>query len=91
MGWGANKHASFMAIAGLTTELVLRLSLLSCLPFLVIPERLSEVMNEVNGNSLSTCTKSGPSPLSPPNGKLTLASPKRGPKREEGWKEVVRR
>uniref|UniRef100_A0A8C3D0Z4 Ankyrin repeat domain-containing protein 17 n=1 Tax=Cairina moschata TaxID=8855 RepID=A0A8C3D0Z4_CAIMO len=42
-------------------------------------------------NSLSTCTKSGPSPLSSPNGKLTIASPKRGQKREEGWKEVVRR
>uniref|UniRef100_A0A8C0ZJ94 Ankyrin repeat domain 17 n=1 Tax=Cyanistes caeruleus TaxID=156563 RepID=A0A8C0ZJ94_CYACU len=42
-------------------------------------------------NSLSTCTKSAPSPLSSPNGKLTIASPKRGQKREEGWKEVVRR
>uniref|UniRef100_G3U1N2 Ankyrin repeat domain 17 n=1 Tax=Loxodonta africana TaxID=9785 RepID=G3U1N2_LOXAF len=46
---------------------------------------------EVTSNSLSTCTKSGPSPLSSPNGKLTVASPKRGQKREEGWKEVVRR
>uniref|UniRef100_A0A670K5B3 Ankyrin repeat domain-containing protein 17 n=1 Tax=Podarcis muralis TaxID=64176 RepID=A0A670K5B3_PODMU len=46
---------------------------------------------EVTGNSLSTCTKPSPSPLSSPNGKLTLASPKRGQKREEGWKEVVRR
>ncbi|XP_068021840.1 ankyrin repeat domain-containing protein 17 isoform X4 [Melanerpes formicivorus] len=53
--------------------------------------KLSEVMNEVTSNSLSTCTKSGPSPLSSPNGKLTIASPKRGQKREEGWKEVVRR
>ncbi|XP_061445835.1 ankyrin repeat domain-containing protein 17 isoform X3 [Rhineura floridana] len=53
--------------------------------------KLSEVIGEVTGNSLSTCTKSCPSPLSSPNGKLTLASPKRGQKREEGWKEVVRR
>ncbi|XP_068797407.1 ankyrin repeat domain-containing protein 17 isoform X6 [Struthio camelus] len=53
--------------------------------------KLSEVISEVTGNSLSTCTKSGPSPLSSPNGKLTIASPKRGQKREEGWKEVVRR
>lgn len=45
----------------------------------------------MTSNSLSTCTKSGPSPLSSPNGKLTVASPKRGQKREEGWKEVVRR
>ncbi|XP_031963878.1 ankyrin repeat domain-containing protein 17 isoform X3 [Corvus moneduloides] len=53
--------------------------------------KLSEVINEVTNNSLSTCTKSAPSPLSSPNGKLTIASPKRGQKREEGWKEVVRR
>uniref|UniRef100_A0A8C0F487 Ankyrin repeat domain-containing protein 17 n=1 Tax=Bubo bubo TaxID=30461 RepID=A0A8C0F487_BUBBB len=53
--------------------------------------KLSEVISEVTSNSLSTCTKSGPSPLSSPNGKLTIASPKRGQKREEGWKEVVRR
>ncbi|KAH0627041.1 hypothetical protein JD844_002408 [Phrynosoma platyrhinos] len=53
--------------------------------------KLSEVITEVTNNSLSTCTKSCPSPLSSPNGKITLASPKRGQKREEGWKEVVRR
>ncbi|KAF6128709.1 ankyrin repeat domain 17 [Phyllostomus discolor] len=53
--------------------------------------KLSETVSEVTSNSLSTCTKSGPSPLSSPNGKLTVASPKRGQKREEGWKEVVRR
>ncbi|KAM9079883.1 LOW QUALITY PROTEIN: ankyrin repeat domain-containing protein 17-like [Megaptera novaeangliae] len=53
--------------------------------------KLSETISEVTSNSLSTCAKSGPSPLSSPNGKLTVASPKRGQKREEGWKEVVRR
>ncbi|KAG8593258.1 hypothetical protein GDO81_000773 [Engystomops pustulosus] len=52
--------------------------------------KLSESIVETS-NSLSTSTKTGPSPLSSPNGKLTLASPKRGQKREEGWKEVVRR
>ncbi|XP_032091025.1 ankyrin repeat domain-containing protein 17 isoform X3 [Thamnophis elegans] len=55
------------------------------------PLKLSEVIGEVSANSLSTCTKSCPSPLSSPNGKISLASPKRGQKREEGWKEVVRR
>uniref|UniRef100_A0A8C2YKP0 Ankyrin repeat domain-containing protein 17 n=2 Tax=Chinchilla lanigera TaxID=34839 RepID=A0A8C2YKP0_CHILA len=53
--------------------------------------KLSETISEGTSSSLSTCTKSGPSPLSSPNGKLTVASPKRGQKREEGWKEVVRR
>ncbi|XP_004838072.1 ankyrin repeat domain-containing protein 17 isoform X6 [Heterocephalus glaber] len=53
--------------------------------------KLSETISEGTSNSLSTCTKSGPSPLSSPNGKLTVASPKRAQKREEGWKEVVRR
>ncbi|KAK9396776.1 Ankyrin repeat domain 17 [Crotalus adamanteus] len=55
------------------------------------PLKLSEVIGEAPANSLSTCTKSCPSPLSSPNGKISLASPKRGQKREEGWKEVVRR
>ncbi|XP_029454631.1 ankyrin repeat domain-containing protein 17 isoform X2 [Rhinatrema bivittatum] len=53
--------------------------------------KLSESVNEVTGSTLSMCSKSGTSPLSSPNGKLTIASPKRGQKREEGWKEVVRR
>ncbi|XP_077133015.1 ankyrin repeat domain-containing protein 17 isoform X3 [Ranitomeya variabilis] len=52
--------------------------------------KLSESIMETN-NSLSTNVKTAPSPLSSPNGKLTIASPKRGQKREEGWKEVVRR
>ncbi|KAG9480375.1 hypothetical protein GDO78_012056 [Eleutherodactylus coqui] len=52
--------------------------------------KLSESIIETS-NSLSTSSKTGPSPLSSPNGKLTIASPKRGQKREEGWKEVVRR
>uniref|UniRef100_G1U0F7 Ankyrin repeat and KH domain containing 1 n=1 Tax=Oryctolagus cuniculus TaxID=9986 RepID=G1U0F7_RABIT len=46
---------------------------------------------EVNSNSLSSSYKSVSLPLSSPNIKLNLTSPKRGQKREEGWKEVVRR
>ncbi|XP_011795159.1 PREDICTED: ankyrin repeat and KH domain-containing protein 1 [Colobus angolensis palliatus] len=46
---------------------------------------------EVNPNSLSTSYKTVSLPLSSPNVKLNLTSPKRGQKREEGWKEVVRR
>ncbi|XP_068960468.1 ankyrin repeat and KH domain-containing protein 1 isoform X6 [Petaurus breviceps papuanus] len=46
---------------------------------------------EVNPNSLSTNYKSVSLPVSSPNIKLNLTSPKRGQKREEGWKEVVRR
>ncbi|XP_008012872.1 ankyrin repeat and KH domain-containing protein 1 isoform X14 [Chlorocebus sabaeus] len=46
---------------------------------------------EVNPNSLSTSYKTVSLPLCSPNIKLNLTSPKRGQKREEGWKEVVRR
>ncbi|KAM4875036.1 ankyrin repeat and KH domain-containing protein 1 isoform 7-T7 [Thomomys bottae] len=52
------------------------------------PTRLE---GEMNTNSLSTSYKSVSLPLSSPNIKLNLTSPKRGQKREEGWKEVVRR
>ncbi|XP_038651653.1 ankyrin repeat and KH domain-containing protein 1 isoform X12 [Scyliorhinus canicula] len=53
--------------------------------------RLHDVTNETNSNSLSTTHKSTSLPLSSPNGKMNLTSPKRGQKREDGWKEVVRR
>lgn len=46
---------------------------------------------ESHSNSLSTTYKSVSLPLTSPNVKLNLTSPKRGQKREEGWKEVVRR
>uniref|UniRef100_A0A803TF54 Ankyrin repeat and KH domain containing 1 n=1 Tax=Anolis carolinensis TaxID=28377 RepID=A0A803TF54_ANOCA len=46
---------------------------------------------DANPNSLTTNYKSVSLPLSSPNIKLNLTSPKRGQKREEGWKEVVRR
>ncbi|NWJ09301.1 ANKH1 protein, partial [Crypturellus undulatus] len=52
------------------------------------PARLE---GEGNSNSLSTAYKPVSLPLSSPNVKLNLTSPKRGQKREEGWKEVVRR
>ncbi|XP_078087120.1 ankyrin repeat and KH domain-containing protein 1 isoform X11 [Mustelus asterias] len=53
--------------------------------------RLHDVTNETNSSSLSTTHKSTSLPLSSPNGKMNLTSPKRGQKREDGWKEVVRR
>uniref|UniRef100_A0A803TKM4 Ankyrin repeat domain-containing protein 17 n=1 Tax=Anolis carolinensis TaxID=28377 RepID=A0A803TKM4_ANOCA len=54
--------------------------------------KLSDVITEVTNNSLSTCTKSCPSPLSSPNGKITLASPKRvrRGKKVEGSTESTR-
>ncbi|KAK2116840.1 Ankyrin repeat and KH domain-containing protein 1 [Saguinus oedipus] len=56
-----------------------------------ISKTQTRLEGEVNPNSLSTCYKSVSLPLSSPNIKLNLTSPKRGQKREEGWKEVVRR
>uniref|UniRef100_UPI00398E74BF ankyrin repeat and KH domain-containing protein 1 isoform X14 n=1 Tax=Pristiophorus japonicus TaxID=55135 RepID=UPI00398E74BF len=53
--------------------------------------RLHDGTNETNSSSLSTAHKSTSLPLSSPNGKMNLTSPKRGQKREDGWKEVVRR
>uniref|UniRef100_A0A8C0V166 Ankyrin repeat and KH domain-containing protein 1-like n=1 Tax=Cyanistes caeruleus TaxID=156563 RepID=A0A8C0V166_CYACU len=47
--------------------------------------------NVCHSNSLSTTYKAVSLPLTSPNVKLNLTSPKRGQKREEGWKEVVRR
>uniref|UniRef100_A0A8C4XSY7 K Homology domain-containing protein n=1 Tax=Falco tinnunculus TaxID=100819 RepID=A0A8C4XSY7_FALTI len=47
--------------------------------------------SEGHSNSLSTTYKPVSLPLTSPNVKLNLTSPKRGQKREEGWKEVVRR
>ncbi|XP_043559565.1 ankyrin repeat and KH domain-containing protein 1 isoform X15 [Chiloscyllium plagiosum] len=53
--------------------------------------RLHDGTNETNSSSLSTTHKTTSLPLSSPNGKMNLTSPKRGQKREDGWKEVVRR
>uniref|UniRef100_A0A8C3T8G0 K Homology domain-containing protein n=1 Tax=Chelydra serpentina TaxID=8475 RepID=A0A8C3T8G0_CHESE len=51
----------------------------------------TRVEGDANPNSLSASYKSVSLPLTSPNIKLNLTSPKRGQKREEGWKEVVRR
>ncbi|XP_013368349.1 PREDICTED: ankyrin repeat and KH domain-containing protein 1 isoform X8 [Chinchilla lanigera] len=55
------------------------------------PKTQTRLDGEVNPNTFSTSYKSVSLPLSSPNIKLNLTSPKRGQKREEGWKEVVRR
>ncbi|KAK9403715.1 ankyrin repeat and KH domain-containing protein 1 [Crotalus adamanteus] len=55
---------------------------------------VSKVQTRVEGeanSSLATNYKPVSLPLTSPNIKLNLTSPKRGQKREEGWKEVVRR
>lgn len=48
-------------------------------------------MVDSTSNSLPSPFKSMALPVTSPNSKLSLTSPKRGQKREEGWKEVVRR
>ncbi|XP_062333077.1 ankyrin repeat and KH domain-containing protein 1-like isoform X2 [Osmerus eperlanus] len=48
-------------------------------------------MSELVPSSLPSPFKTMSLPISSPNSKLSLTSPKRGQKREEGWKEVVRR
>uniref|UniRef100_A0A663MZK9 K Homology domain-containing protein n=1 Tax=Athene cunicularia TaxID=194338 RepID=A0A663MZK9_ATHCN len=53
--------------------------------------KLQECILQCHSNSLSTTYKPVSLPLTSPNVKLNLTSPKRGQKREEGWKEVVRR
>uniref|UniRef100_A0A4W6DAY5 Ankyrin repeat and KH domain containing 1 n=1 Tax=Lates calcarifer TaxID=8187 RepID=A0A4W6DAY5_LATCA len=47
--------------------------------------------NDSTSNSLPSPFKTMALPVTSPNSKLSLTSPKRGQKREEGWKEVVRR
>uniref|UniRef100_A0A3B4U298 Ankyrin repeat and KH domain containing 1 n=1 Tax=Seriola dumerili TaxID=41447 RepID=A0A3B4U298_SERDU len=48
-------------------------------------------MSDSTSNSLPSPFKTMALPITSPNSKLSLTSPKRGQKREEGWKEVVRR
>lgn len=48
-------------------------------------------MIDSTSNSLPSPFKTMALPVTSPNSKLSLTSPKRGQKREEGWKEVVRR
>uniref|UniRef100_A0A672ZZ36 Ankyrin repeat and KH domain containing 1 n=1 Tax=Sphaeramia orbicularis TaxID=375764 RepID=A0A672ZZ36_9TELE len=47
--------------------------------------------NDSTSSSLPSPFKTMALPITSPNSKLSLTSPKRGQKREEGWKEVVRR
>uniref|UniRef100_H3CUB6 Ankyrin repeat and KH domain containing 1 n=1 Tax=Tetraodon nigroviridis TaxID=99883 RepID=H3CUB6_TETNG len=54
------------------------------------PERTPDAVDSTS-NSLPSPFKSMALPITSPNSKLSLTSPKRGQKREEGWKEVVRR
>uniref|UniRef100_A0A670J3V4 Ankyrin repeat and KH domain containing 1 n=1 Tax=Podarcis muralis TaxID=64176 RepID=A0A670J3V4_PODMU len=56
-----------------------------------VSKAVQQLEGEANPNSLTTSYKSVSLPLTSPNIKLNLTSPKRGQKREEGWKEVVRR
>uniref|UniRef100_A0A3Q2XHJ6 Ankyrin repeat and KH domain containing 1 n=1 Tax=Hippocampus comes TaxID=109280 RepID=A0A3Q2XHJ6_HIPCM len=48
-------------------------------------------MHDSTSNPLPSPFKTMALPVTSPNSKLSLTSPKRGQKREEGWKEVVRR
>uniref|UniRef100_A0A3Q1IJC9 K Homology domain-containing protein n=1 Tax=Anabas testudineus TaxID=64144 RepID=A0A3Q1IJC9_ANATE len=51
----------------------------------------TQVLLDSTSNSLPSPFKTMALPVTSPNSKLSLTSPKRGQKREEGWKEVVRR
>ncbi|TRY57576.1 hypothetical protein DNTS_023504 [Danionella cerebrum] len=50
-----------------------------------------ELNSDLPHSSLPTMFKTISLPVTSPNSKMNLTSPKRGQKREEGWKEVVRR
>ncbi|KAM7000390.1 ankyrin repeat and KH domain-containing protein 1 isoform 4-T4 [Tautogolabrus adspersus] len=55
------------------------------------PMQKASDTSDSTSNSLPSPFKTMPLPVTSPNSKLSLTSPKRGQKREEGWKEVVRR
>uniref|UniRef100_A0A8C1D3Y3 Ankyrin repeat and KH domain containing 1 n=1 Tax=Cyprinus carpio carpio TaxID=630221 RepID=A0A8C1D3Y3_CYPCA len=50
-----------------------------------------EINSDLTHSSLPPSFKTISLPVTSPNSKMNLTSPKRGQKREEGWKEVVRR
>ncbi|KAL6470203.1 hypothetical protein MHYP_G00213220 [Metynnis hypsauchen] len=54
-------------------------------------QKAHEVISDLPSNSLPSSLKTISLPVTSPNSKMNLTSPKRGQKREEGWKEVVRR
>ncbi|XP_057215835.1 ankyrin repeat and KH domain-containing protein 1 isoform X4 [Triplophysa rosa] len=53
--------------------------------------RSHEINSDLTPSSLPSSFKTISLPVTSPNIKMNLTSPKRGQKREEGWKEVVRR
>uniref|UniRef100_A0A3Q2FVZ2 Ankyrin repeat and KH domain containing 1 n=1 Tax=Cyprinodon variegatus TaxID=28743 RepID=A0A3Q2FVZ2_CYPVA len=55
------------------------------------PTQRAPDASDSSSNSLPSPFKTMALPITSPNSKLSLTSPKRGQKREEGWKEVVRR
>uniref|UniRef100_A0A8C9TQD7 Ankyrin repeat and KH domain containing 1 n=1 Tax=Scleropages formosus TaxID=113540 RepID=A0A8C9TQD7_SCLFO len=54
-------------------------------------QKVQECISDLNPNPVPSTFKTVSLPVSSPNSKINLTSPKRGQKREEGWKEVVRR
>ncbi|XP_076836870.1 ankyrin repeat and KH domain-containing protein 1 isoform X2 [Brachyhypopomus gauderio] len=54
-------------------------------------QKTHETICDLTPSSLPSSFKTISLPVSSPNSKMNLTSPKRGQKREEGWKEVVRR
>uniref|UniRef100_A0A672SSI3 Ankyrin repeat and KH domain-containing protein 1-like n=1 Tax=Sinocyclocheilus grahami TaxID=75366 RepID=A0A672SSI3_SINGR len=61
------------------------------LPISIHINRSHEINSDLTPSSLPPSFKTISLPVTSPNSKLNLTSPKRGQKREEGWKEVVRR
>ncbi|CAN9514836.1 unnamed protein product [Ophioblennius macclurei] len=55
------------------------------------PTQKAPDAGDSTSNSLPSPFKTMALPVTSPSSKLSLTSPKRGQKREEGWKEVVRR
>ncbi|KAI1902987.1 hypothetical protein AGOR_G00022540 [Albula goreensis] len=54
-------------------------------------QKIQDSTSDLTPNSFSSALKTISLPVSSPNSKINLTSPKRGQKREDGWKEVVRR
>uniref|UniRef100_A0A8C1D4Z3 Ankyrin repeat and KH domain containing 1 n=1 Tax=Cyprinus carpio carpio TaxID=630221 RepID=A0A8C1D4Z3_CYPCA len=54
-------------------------------------QKSHEINSDLTHSSLPPSFKTISLPVTSPNSKMNLTSPKRGQKREEGWKEVVRR
>ncbi|XP_066501518.1 ankyrin repeat and KH domain-containing protein 1 isoform X2 [Hoplias malabaricus] len=54
-------------------------------------QKAHDIISDLPSSSLPSTLKTISLPVTSPNSKMNLTSPKRGQKREEGWKEVVRR